>query len=310
MTSKSNLKQIAIIGLGLIGGSLAKALKEKGYKVTGITKSLKTIKLALKEKAITKGYTKLSPKSLENIDLIFICTPLHLITNYLSKISGLKLKPGIIISDVGSTKSEICDYADKHFLTNEPLTGRDKSRPYSFFIGGHPMAGTEKSGFSAAQKNLFKNCAWILTPTAKDKKSITTIQTIIKKIGAKPVITTPEEHDEAVALISHLPLLASIGLCQTIKESYFRKLASTFASSGFRDITRIAGGNPEMNSGLLTSNNSILQKLLPVYIKELKDILKMAKTKSKNLHKKLNLASRWRNTLYNSKGENNFLKSR
>ncbi|OGI08893.1 MAG: hypothetical protein A3I68_03380 [Candidatus Melainabacteria bacterium RIFCSPLOWO2_02_FULL_35_15] len=293
------IKNIAIIGLGLIGGSIAKALKIKGYKIIGITKNPKTIRLALKEKAINKGYTKLNSQSLENIDLIFICTPLHLITTYLNKISKLKLKKGVIITDVGSTKSEICNHAKKIFSVLHSTF-----RISHFFIGGHPMAGTEKSGFSAAQKDLFKNCAWILTPANKNNRLLTAIKTVVKKTGAKPIIINPEKHDKAVALVSHLPLLASIGLCQTVKESNFRELASTVASGGFRDSTRIAGGNPGMNSNLLISNLPILKKLLPVYIKELNNIIRMANTKSKNLHKKLNTVSRWRNSLYNPKGKN------
>lgn len=299
---KKNIKNIAIIGLGLIGGSIAKALKIKGYKIIGITKNPKTIKLALKEKAINKGYTKLNSQSLKNIDLIFICTPLHLITTYLNKISKfqpkagppLAEKKGVIITDTGSTKSEICKHAARH------ATGIS----LQFFIGGHPMAGTEKSGFSAAHKDLFKNCAWILTPVNKHNRLLTAIKTVVKKIGAKPMVTNPEKHDKAVALVSHLPLLASIGLCQTVRGSNFRELASTVASSGFRDSTRIAGGNPKMNSNLLISNLPILKKLLPVYIKELNNIIRMADTKSKNLHKKLNTVSRWRNSLYSPEGKN------
>lgn len=311
MTSKSNIKNIAIIGLGLIGGSLAKALKGKGFSVTGITKNPKTIKLALKEKVISRGFTKLSLKALENIDIVFICTPLPLIKDYLNKISKLKLNNKFIITDAGSTKSEICKYAKKVFSPKHSILKTQYSmlNTQYFFIGGHPMAGTEKSGFTASEKDLFKNRAWILTPTKKDNVTLNKLNTIIKKVGGIPIITTPEEHDQAVALISHLPLLTSIGLCQITKKSKFNKLASMIASSGFRDTTRIAGGNPEMNSNLLLSNSIELQKLLPLYLKELNNLLKMAKTKSTNLYKELNIVGNWRSRLYNSKGKNNLLKT-
>ena len=289
------MKQIAIIGLGLIGGSLTKALKAKGYKVIGIDKSSKTIQLALKEKVINNGYTKFNSKSLENIDLIFICTPLHLITDYLTKLSKVKLKNGVIITDVGSTKSEICKHANKVFTTHH------------CFIGSHPMAGTEKTGFISSKKNLFKNCAWVLTPTYKNNQLLTVIKTIIKKTGAKPILTTPKKHDEAIALISHLPLLTSVGLCEITKDSNMKDFASKLVSSGFRDITRIASGNPAMNSNLLISNSLILKQVLPIYLKKLNNILKMARTKSKSLHKKLRTVSIWRSKLYNLKGENNLL---
>ena len=297
MTLKN--KNIAIIGLGLIGGSLAKALKGKEYTITGITKSPKTIRLALKEKAIHKGYTKLNSKALKDVDLIFICTPLHLTKDYLNKISKLKLKKGVIITDVGSTKLEICNHAKKVFSTYNL-----KLKTYNCFIGGHPMAGTEEKGFTASKKDLFINCKWVLTPTTNNKKAIATLTSIIKKTGASPIITTPEKHDQAVGLISHLPLLTSIGLCETVKGSNSRELASILASSGFKDTTRIAGGNPEMNSNLLISNNLVLKKLLPAYIKELNNILKTANIKPKSLHKKLNNVSRWRNSLYSLKSKN------
>ena len=283
---KHKIKNIAIIGLGLIGGSLAKALKGKGYILIGIDKNSKTIKLALKEKVIQKGFTELTSKSLENVGIIFICTPLPLIKDYLNKISKLKLKKKIIITDVGSTKSEIC------------------KSPYSMFIGGHPMAGTEKAGFASSKKDLFKNCSWVLTPKKNNPKALSELKKVILKTGAKIILTTPEKHDQAVALISHLPLLMSIGLCSVIKNSDIRDLSSKLASSGFKDTTRIAGGNPEMNSNLLISNLTVLKKLLPSYVKELNNILKTADSKPKDLYKKLNNASMWRNSLYNSKDKN------
>ncbi len=291
---KHRIKNIAIIGLGLIGGSLAKAFKGKGYILIGIDTNSKTIKLALKEKVIHKGFTKITSKTLKNVDIIFICTPLHLIKDYLNKISKLKLKKGVIITDTGSTKNEICNYVRR--CTHSPSL--------QLFIGGHPMAGTEKAGFAASNKDLFKDCIWVLTPDKRNNHTLTKLKEIIRKTGAKTIITTPEKHDHAVALISHLPLLASISLCDTVQSSKTRDLASQLASSGFRDTTRIASGNAEMNSNLLTSNKTLLKKLLPAYIQELNNILKMADKRPEHLYKRLNNASKWRNSLYNSKGKN------
>lgn len=289
---KTKIKHIAIIGLGLIGGSLAKALKAKGYKIVGITKSLKTIKQAKKEKAINIGYTKLSPTVFKNIDLIFIATPLNLIPLYIRKISKT-VKHEVVLTDVGSTKSEICNFAKKALPKN--IT----------FIGGHPMAGNENSGFSFAQKSLFKNCAWILTPQDKSKKTkeaLKTLNEIIKQIGAKPVITDLYKHDKAVALISHLPLVASIGLCEVVKklkDHKLQNLAILTTSSGFRDTTRIAGGNPEMNSNLIISNFKNLSGLLSRYNNELKKIIRLAKKNPKKFRTTLVTISKWRNNLYN-----------
>ncbi|MBI2995816.1 MAG: prephenate dehydrogenase/arogenate dehydrogenase family protein [Candidatus Melainabacteria bacterium] len=291
MLKENKTKCIAIIGLGLIGGSLAKALKGKGYTVIGITRNPKTIKLAKKEKAIDIGSTKPDSKVLKKADVIFIATPLRFIPDYIKKIAALKLKKEVIVTDVGSTKVKICKIAKQYFLPSR----RFAVSPARFFIGGHPMAGTEHAGFSASKKDLFKNCTWILTPTDKNKKLIKGIKKIITRIHAKPIITTPEKHDKAVALISHFPLLVSIGLCQLVKntnDKKLKKLAMTIASSGFRDTTRIAGGNPEMSLGLLTSNSNELVQLLPRYFKELKKALKLATLKN------LKSIQEWRNSLF------------
>ena len=295
MLTKNRVKVIAIIGLGLIGGSLSKVLKGKGYKIIGFDKDIKTLKAAKQERVISQGFAKLTEKSFNDVDIVFICTPLPLIKTYINKISRLKLKKKIIVTDTGSTKKEICDYAER-LATSASL----------WFIGGHPMAGTEKKGFTFSKKDLFKNHLWILTSVKINNQLIKELIKIIKKTGAKPIIISPDEHDKAVALVSHLPLLVSIALSQTVKTSRLMKTAAAIASSGFRDTTRISSANPEMNANLLLSNSKVLEKLLPVYLKELNNIFKMTKTKSKNLRKKLNTVSSWRNQLYSSKGNNSF----
>ena len=303
---KRKPKRIAIIGLGLIGGSLALALKEKGYEIVGITKKLKTIKIAKKKKAINFGYTKLSKESLKGVDVIFLSTPLTYIPQYIKDIGKL-IKDKVILTDVGSTKFEICNSAKKFLPEN------------IIFIGGHPMAGNENSSFLASEKSLFKNCAWILTPSTlstphkndkKTKQAIKVLENIITKTGAKTIITNSKEHDEAVALISHLPLLASIGLCQLVRKitnTKLKKLAQLIASSGFRDTTRISSGNAIMNSGLLTSNFPNLVKLLPEYKIELDKLIKSANKNPTLVKKTLEEVSKWRSHLYNTEGKNSLL---
>lgn len=280
-----DIKHIAIIGLGLIGGSLAKALKAKGYNIIGIDTNKKTISLAKQEKTIDIGYTKLNKKSLIDVDIVFIATPLDFISGYLKQISELQSEKAIIVTDTGSTKAEICNYAKKLL--------------YPCFIGGHPMAGTEHSGYEYSNKNLFKNKSWVLIPTVNDKQSIKILQEIITIIGAKPVLAKPLEHDLAVALISHLPLLISVALCRLVmntKNPSTRKLAISLAASGFKDMTRIAGGNPEMNSNLLKSNLPNILKLIPEYSKEVEVILSMAKNNPRKLFLGLKTTKSWRNT--------------
>lgn len=291
MIAKKKINRIAVIGLGLIGGSLAYSLSKAGYEVIGVTRNLQTLKLAKKNKVISKGYTKLSSTVLKNIDLVFIATPLHLITNYIKQIANLKLRNQIIITDVGSTKFEICNFAKNQLF------------PSQCFIGGHPMAGTEHSGFAALQKNLFKGAAWALTPIDKNKKSqhaLKILSEVISKICARLIITTPEKHDKAVALISHMPILVAIGLCQlvqSLKDPKIKKLAITLASSGFRDMTRVASGNAEMSHSILKSNMNHLLKLSLDYCKEIQQVLRLLNKNPKKLLAELKTIRKWRRDL-------------
>ena len=300
MMQEKKIKHIAIIGLGLIGGSLAMALKINGYQVIGITNNSETISLALARKAIDQGFTELTPETLKNVDLVFLCTPLSCIPQYIQEIAKV-VKHELILTDVGSTKLEICKIAKNTLPQN--IT----------FVGGHPMAGTEKAGFFAADISLFKNCAWLLTPYDENKKAkdvLSSLEKIIIEIGAKPVVVNPEKHDQAVALVSHLPLLASVGLCQIVKDlkdQELKDLALKIASSGFRDTTRIGGGNPEMNFGLLISNFSEIISLLPKYSSELDSIIKLARENPDKLLENLKCINDWRSKLYNKEGKNALL---
>lgn len=300
MAVKGKVKRIAIVGLGLIGSSLAMALKVNGYQIVGIARKKETIDLALARRAIDSGFTQIISEAFNGVELIFLTGPLSLISEHIEKVSKL-VSNEVILSDVGSTKSEICKTA-KNVLPENIV-----------FVGGHPMAGTEKAGFVAAQVGLFKNCAWLFTPLDESKKSkeaLKILEELAMQIGAVPIVTDSEKHDQAVALVSHLPLLASIGLCQIVKnlsDPELLRLASLIASSGYRDTTRIGGGNPNMNFDLINSNYLQLVELLPKYCKELETITKLAKEKPDDLLKMMEEINKWRNNLYNSDGKNNLL---
>ena len=297
---ETKIKRIAVIGLGLIGGSLAMSLKLNGYQVIGITKRANTLEIAKTAKVIDFGYLKLTSEILNDVDIIFIATPLSFIPGYIEEI-GKIVKHDLILTDFGSTKFEICKVAKRALPEN--IT----------FIGGHPMAGTEHAGFLSAQLGLFKKCAWLLTPVDENeqaKKSLTTLKKVINQIGAIPIIADPEKHDMAVALVSHLPLLASIGLCKLVKDlddKELQKLAMTIASSGFRDTTRIGGCNPELSTDLMTSNLTQLSELLPKYYKELEAIVSLSKNQNGKLIETLSNVSQWRSKVYDTEGKNYLL---
>lgn len=236
-----NLK-IGIVGLGLIGGSIFKALCALKCNVYGATQSNLTLKKARKYSENVSRSLNL----LKNVDIIFVCTPINQTTEVLDKLNEI-LPPDVVVSDVSSLKQ---------FVTK---------KKYKFnFIPGHPMAGTEFSGFDASFETLFQHAKWVLTPfKSTDKKSIKSLTDVIEVLGAKPIFTTPDEHDKAVALISHMPMLVAQAIFKNASDN---KLALKLASSGFRDMTRLAMTNSEMAQDMINMNSAYIQEsLLSLY---------------------------------------------
>ena len=213
--------KIGIVGLGLIGGSIFKSLKDK-YDVIGVSSSVQ-------EENIYKDYNKL-----KDCNLIFVCTPMSVTLDILEKLDSI-LPSTAIVSDVSSLKGFV------------------SKRKYSYkFIPSHPMAGTENSGWENSFAGLFQNAKWVITPiNGEIIEEQECLEEVIESMGAKIIITTPEEHDKAVALISHMPMVLAQALCENIKDN---KLAQELASSGFRDTTRLALSNLQMASDMVMMN--------------------------------------------------------
>ncbi|MCL2439307.1 MAG: prephenate dehydrogenase/arogenate dehydrogenase family protein [Alphaproteobacteria bacterium] len=224
--------KIGIVGLGLIGGSLLKALREnvKGVKLVGISRSTRALEYG-------DGLADKLSKNIANVrdcDFVFIADHIGEIPNILDELEKIVSKK-CIVSDVGSVKAMIMK----------------KARPY-VFIGGHPMAGTERRGFENSFAELFKGVKWVLTPKSNESKSnVDKLKKIIESVGAKTIITTPKKHDEAVAIISHMPSLLANALMMTLKDN---KLAKELAAGGFRDMTRLALQNTDMAADMKRFN--------------------------------------------------------
>lgn len=232
-----NLK-IGVVGLGLIGGSIFKALCALKCDVYAASLSNQTIQ---KAKKYSHNVSK-SLQSLNKCDLVFVCTPMHETLQILDKLDEI-LSNKTVVSDVSSLKS---------FVSN-------KKRNYKF-IPSHPMAGTELSGFDNSFESLFLDAKWVITSdNDTDKKDLKILTDIIEALGAKTIFTTPEEHDEAVALISHMPMLVAQAIFKTAKKN---ELALKLASNGFRDMTRLAMSNEEMANDMITMNSNNIQKAL------------------------------------------------
>lgn len=208
--------KIGIIGLGLIGGSILKRLSKSGNELYVVTRNKKTLETV---KNITvKASDQYSV--LQNCEVVFVCTPINKVLETLDKLENI-VSENCIVTDVASVKG---------FLTK-------KKRPYKF-IPSHPMAGTENNGYDFSFPELFEGAKWVITPYDYNETDI--LIKLIKEMGANPIITDADEHDKAVALISHLPVYIAQSLFSIAKDN---ELAMQLASSGFRDTTRVASGN-------------------------------------------------------------------
>ena len=222
--------KIGIIGLGLIGGSIYRDLKKLNYDVVAVSQSQNGT-------GIYKDFS-----ILKTCDIVFVCSPMNKTLQVLDELENVLL-PNTIVTDVCSLKQ---------FVSK-------KKRPYKF-IPSHPMAGTEHQGFENSMEGLFLGRKWVVTPVWGNDE---TLISIIEKLGATPVVTTPEKHDEAVALISHMPMLVAQAIFKTASDN---ELALEIASSGFRDMTRLAMSNTEMANDMVQMNaENIQNSILKLY---------------------------------------------
>lgn len=258
--------EIGIIGLGLIGGSLGLDLRARGHTVLGVSHRESTCQRARERGVVDEASINL--RLLSNADIIFICTPIGLIIPTLEQlISHLNAKT--IVTDVGSVKTSIVEQG---------------SRLWDKFIGGHPMAGTAEQGVNAAQKNLFKNAPYVITPTQNNlSEDVEVLETIVDELGSKVYKCTSENHDCAVAWVSHLPVMISASLisaCLIEKEDLVLELAKSLASSGFRDTSRVGGGNPELGVMMAEYNQKALLQSLLGYRQQLDRIISLIEQKN------------------------------
>ncbi len=284
-------KKISIIGLGLIGGSLAKIFIDKlGINdITAINRSSKSLDQAIKEGTITRGFHEIN-EYVWNSDIIFICTPVGLTKKYINFLSD-KVSPQCIITDVGSTKSEIIDFVNS--MENPPC-----------FIGGHPMAGSEKTGYTASYSHLFENAFYILSHCkTTTTEAMETMTSLVKSIGAIPVEIDGIAHDNVTASISHVPHILASSLVNMVKklDSSSGKM-QLLAAGGFKDITRIASSSPEMWENIVLSNKEQVQLILTEYINEINSFKSMLdKEDSQSIYNFFETAKNYRNSFHNVK---------
>lgn len=237
--------KVGVIGLGLIGGSIFKKLSKDEnackYELVGVSRNVEHI-------GVDNDYNRL-----KGCNLVFVCTPMNKTVEVLNKLNK--------ILDEQSIVTDVCSL--KEFVTK---------KNYNFkFIPSHPMAGTENSGWENSFAELFENATWAITP--KDDTSIedfNILKSVINDLGATTIMTTPREHDRAVALISHAPMVIAQALCKNIEDN---ELAQKLVASGFRDTTRLALSNIEMANDMVVMNKDNITDAVDSLNKNIENIM-------------------------------------
>ncbi len=242
---------IGIVGLGLIGGSLGLDLRAFGHQVLGVSRHSETCQRAIERGVVDEASINMT--LLAAADVVFICTPLAAIAPTVQQLIP-HLSPDSIITDVGSVKTAVVEEVT-------PL--------WHNFVGGHPMAGTADSGIEAAVSGLFTGNPYVLTPVeTTPPTAVKIVEEIVRSLTSRVYFCRPEDHDRAVAWISHLPVMVSASLidaCLSEADPAVLELAQQLASSGFRDTSRVGGGNPELGVMMARYNQESLLRSLMSY---------------------------------------------
>ena len=255
------MKTIGFIGLGLIGGSIARTIRKfhPDYRLLAFDKDRSALAEAVNLNVIN-GICDIDDEQLYNCDYLFLCAPVEFNVEYMEKIKD-SLGKNCILTDVGSVKSVIHEK-----VTELGLEGR--------FIGGHPMAGSERSGFSNSSDHLLENAYYIITPGGEVAlEKISDFTELISSLGAIPLVITAEEHDFITAGVSHLPHIVASALVNLVNlldnDAQYMKM---IAAGGFRDITRIASSSPIMWEQICVENSQNISNVLDDYIRMLVQI--------------------------------------
>ncbi len=259
----SQIRNITILGVGLIGGSLGLALKAKGFsgEITGLGRRMQTLDIALERGAVDKTTTDFCT-GIYDADLVVVGTPVDLIPGMVQRIAEIRTSDSapLLITDVGSIKAQIVEEIENFLAV-----------PNLHFVGSHPMAGSEKASVAAARPDLFDGAKCIVTPTGHTHpQALKLVTDLWQFVDTQVYHLSPTEHDLLIAGASHLPHLIASILTQTVGEIGNDKAqALDFAATGFRDTTRIAAGSPEIWRAIFTQNTHSLLPMIDLMIKNL-----------------------------------------
>ncbi|MFP4473362.1 MAG: prephenate dehydrogenase [Candidatus Omnitrophota bacterium] len=251
--SKQLFRKVTIIGVGLMGGSLGKAIKKQGLarEVAGLSRKAASLSAAQKAGAIDMGTHDIK-KAVANADLVVLATPVSVVPKMFEMIAP-HIRRNTIVTDVGSTKVSIVRAA------GETLPNA------SYFVGSHPLAGSEKRGAEHADENLYRGAVCIMTPAeGANRQAVDRVKKLWSRVGSQVKILPPEEHDEVLAAVSHVPHLLAYALMRYMPQNYL-----PFAAGGLKDTTRIAASSPQVWSDISLANSRNILKSLDAVIEEL-----------------------------------------
>lgn len=249
------LGRVAVLGIGLIGGSIGLALRRwrdqapgASSVVVGWDASASALELALGAGAIDER-AEHAAAAVAGADLVVVAAPV-LALREIFKAIGPALGPGTAVTDVSSTKAAACGWAEELL-------------PRGVFIGGHPMAGSERSGVGHARADLFAGALYCLTPTASTApRALERARELVQAVGARPHLLDPEAHDRAVAAVSHLPFLLSTALVEATVGSPDWPSLRALAATGYRDVSRLASGDARMHRDICLTNADAIRPWL------------------------------------------------
>jgi arogenate dehydrogenase (NADP+) len=252
------MQTIAIVGLGLIGGSLGLDFSRLGYRVVGVARRPETVDMALDRGVVHQASTDLN--LVAEADAVFLCTPIDGVVDIAKQVVP-HLKSSAILTDVSSVKGSLVP---------------ELTTLWPHFIGGHPMAGKAEAGLAVAEAHLFRGRPYVLTPTEEtSQRDLDVLSGLVDQLEARRYTCSPTDHDRAVAWISHLPVMVSSSLiqaCQQEPNPELLKLAQALASSGFRDTSRVGGGAPDLGTLMARYNREALLSSIALYQRQLGQI--------------------------------------
>jgi prephenate dehydrogenase len=257
-----SIRRLAVIGVGLIGGSLARALREAGEvgEVVGCGRGRGNLERAV-ALGVVDRYSHDVAAAVDGADMVFVAVPLGAMRDTFAAMCG-HLAPGTVVTDGGSAKGSVVAAARAAF--GDAIRG---------FVPGHPIAGTEKTGVEASFATLYRNRRVILTPLPEtDREAVDRVAAMWRVCGAEVAEMSVEHHDEVLAATSHLPHMLAFGLVDTLARMEENDEIFRYAAGGFRDFTRIASSSPVMWRDICVANRDALSRMLERFAEEMTDL--------------------------------------